>query len=118
MIVGATASIEFAWSKRVPLPTLDEQLAIPKTLTFAPLARTCRAFPQTLLIDRSARWRALPLKIASTKFPSLTLIPARITPDRRRDTSRCFIQNSLGQSAEFIEGRNSRREVKAGQVLA
>ena len=37
----------------------------------------------------------------------LALMPARVPPDRRRDTPRCFIRNSLGQSAGFSEGRNN-----------
>ena len=41
----------------------------------------------------------------------LALIPARVPPDPQWDTSRCFIRNSLGQSAGIIEGRNNMRSL-------
>ncbi len=55
--------------------------------------------------------------LSMSRSGRLALIPVRVPPDRRRDTSRRFIRNSLGQSGGFIEGRNIRPGAFLGNTL-
>ena len=47
------------------------------------------------------------LRLTMIRSGRLALIPVRVPSDPWRNTSRCFIRNSLGQSGGFIEGRNT-----------